>query len=100
MQLDWSGRCIGVMMQAGAPEVVAGIAQQALTVIHDASEVQRHCQSSGDTPSSHVGSNSQGGGSMGSGLGGASMGGGSSAVYSQGPSQGVGAQDKRVPFYI
>ena len=64
------------MVQVGAPEVVAGIAQRALAVIHEAAQVT-HAQSHSSGSSSA--SNSQGSGSMG---------GGSSAIYSQGPSQG------------
>ena len=63
-------------MQVGAPEVVAGIAQRALAVIHEAAQVA-HAQS--HSSSSNTASNSQGSGSMG---------GGSSAIYSEGPSQG------------
>ncbi|KAL0045391.1 hypothetical protein WJX82_005473 [Trebouxia sp. C0006] len=62
--------------QVGAPEVVAGIAQRALHVIHEAAQVT-HAQS--HSSGSNSASNSQGAGSMG---------GGSSAIYSQGPSQG------------
>ncbi|DBA81262.1 TPA: hypothetical protein ACH3X2_006887 [Trebouxia sp. C0005] len=63
--------------QVGAPEVVAGIAQRALHVIHEAAQVA-HAQS--HSPTSRSASNSQGAGSMG---------GASSAIYSQGPSQGA-----------
>ena len=63
-------------MKVGAPEVVAAIAQRALAVIHEAAQVT-HAQSHSST--SNSASNSQDSGSMG---------GGSSAIYSQGPSQG------------
>ncbi|DBA75358.1 TPA: hypothetical protein ACH3X1_010626 [Trebouxia sp. C0004] len=62
--------------QVGAPEVVAGIAQRALNVIHEAAQVS--CAQS-HSPTSSSASNSQCPGSMG---------GVSSAIYSQGPSQG------------
>ena len=65
------------VVQVGAPEVVAGIAQRALHVIHEAAQVA-HAQS--HSPTSRSASNSQGAGSMG---------GASSAIYSQGPSQGA-----------
>ncbi len=64
----------------GAPEVVAGIAQRALAVIHEAAQITRG-QSQGSTGhSSRANSTSDSQGA-------ANMGGGSSAIYSQGPKQ-------------